>query len=122
MAILVRGLETREGGGFFDCSARVTLDGREREMTFRRSGTHPDLARRKDTFDPFAVALLVPAMLRGEPLVIEGDIDEFLLVSLRGLVQASFRLMLRRGGEWRWRRSRGQLRRPPTGRRGRRRR
>jgi hypothetical protein len=39
------------------------------------------------------VALLVPAMLRGEPLVIEGDIDEFLLVSLRGLVQASFRLM-----------------------------
>jgi hypothetical protein len=93
MAILVRGLETREGGGFFDCSARVTLDGREREMTFRRSGTHSDLGRRKDTFDPFAVALLVPAMLRGEPLVIEGDIDEFLLVSLRGLVQASFRLM-----------------------------
>ena len=63
MAILVRGLETREGGGFFDCSVRVTLDGREREMTFRRYGTHPNLARRKDTFDPFAVALLVPAML-----------------------------------------------------------
>lgn len=93
MAILVRGLETRDVGGFFDCSARVTLDGREREMTFRRYGTHPRLTQRDDTFDPFAVALLVPAMLRGEPLVIEGDVDEFLLGSLRGLVQASLRLM-----------------------------
>ena len=93
MAIVVRNLESREADGCFDCTAAVTLDGRERPLTFRRYGNHPDLTRREDTFDPFAVALLVPAMLRGEPLVIEGAVDEWLLVALRGLVQASFRLM-----------------------------
>lgn len=93
MAIIVRGLETRDERGFFDCVARVTLDGREREMTLRRYGDHPDLTRRADTYDPFAVALLVPAMIRGEPLVIEGEVDEFLLIALRSLVQETLRLM-----------------------------
>ena len=93
MAITVRRLESREAGGFFDCSALVTLDGRERELTFRRYGDHPRLTRRDDTFDPFVVALLVPAMLRGEPLVIEGDVDEMLLGAVRGLVQDTLRLM-----------------------------
>jgi hypothetical protein len=37
--------------------------------------------------------LLVPAMLRGEPMVIEGSIDETLLESLRGPVQHTLRLM-----------------------------
>lgn len=93
MAIVVRTLESRAAHGFFDCTARVTLDGREQPLTFRRYGDHPDLARRTDTFDPFAVALLVPAMLRGEPLVVEGDVDEVLLGSLRGLVQQALRVM-----------------------------
>ncbi|MFM7245140.1 MAG: hypothetical protein ACKO40_13335 [Planctomycetaceae bacterium] len=93
MAIIVRGLETREAGGYFDCVARVAIDGRDREMVLRRYGDHPDLTRRDDTFDPFAVALLVPAMIRGEPLVIEGGVDEFLLVALRSLVQETLRLM-----------------------------
>ncbi|MFM7108517.1 MAG: hypothetical protein ACKOZU_07960 [Planctomycetaceae bacterium] len=93
MAIVVRNLESRAAGGCFDCTAQVTLDGRERPLTLRRHGDHPDLARRIDTLDPFAVALLVPAMLRGEPLVIEGDIDEILLGSLRGVVQHTLRVM-----------------------------
>lgn len=93
MAIVVRHLESREANGFFDCTARVALDGRERPLTFRRHGDHPDLTRRIDTFDPFAVALLVPAMLRGEPLVIEGEVDEILLGSLRGIVQHTLRVM-----------------------------
>lgn len=93
MAIVVRHLESGTDGGEFICTAAVTLDGRERPLTFRRYGNHPDLARRDDTFDAHAVALLVPAMIRGEPLVIEGDIDEMLLVALRGLVQETLRLM-----------------------------
>ena len=93
MAIIVRDLESREAAGRFDCSASVTLDGRERRLTFGRYGDHPDLARRTDTFDPFVIALLVPAMLRGVPLVIEGSVDEVLLESLRGLVQTTVRLM-----------------------------
>lgn len=93
MAIIVRDLASDQGGDGFDCSASVMLDGRERRLVFRRFGNHPDLVRRDDTFDPFAVALLVPAMLRGEPLVIEGSIDELLLGNLRGAVQSMLRLM-----------------------------
>lgn len=96
MAIIVRSLESREAGGFFDCTAQVTLDGRERSLTFRRYGDHPDLGRRIDTFDPFAVALLVPAMIRGEPLVIHGSVDEMLLGSLRTLAPEAIRVMARR--------------------------
>jgi hypothetical protein len=93
VAIVVRDLESGTDGADFVCTASVTLDGRERPLTFRRYGNHPDLARRDDTFDAHAVALLVPAMIRGEPLVIEGDIDEMLLVTLRGLAQETLRLM-----------------------------
>lgn len=93
MAIIVRNLETRDTSAGFDCAARVVLDGREREMTFRRYGNHPDLTRRTDTFDPFAVALLMPAMIRGEPLVIEGEIDDMLLFHLRSMAQETIRLL-----------------------------
>lgn len=93
MGVVVRDLARDEVGGFVDCSASVTIDGRERRIAFRRFGDHPDLARREEVFDPFAVALLVPAMLRGEPLVVEGSIDEILLGNLRGLVQPMLRLM-----------------------------
>lgn len=62
-------------------------------MRMSRYGNHPGLRERKDNFDPFLVALLVPAMMRGEPLVIEGPVDELLLYNLRGLVQDTVRLM-----------------------------
>jgi hypothetical protein len=93
MTIVVRNLQSRLENCSFDCTAAVTLDGVERPLTFSRYGDHPGLSRRIDTFDPFAVALLVPAMLRGERLVIEGSIDEVLLGSLRGPVQHTLRLM-----------------------------
>ena len=81
MAVVVRKLESLVQDGSSDCAALVTLDGRERSLVFRRHGDHPDLARRVDTFDPFAVALLVPAMLRVRVLVhhhvgAHGDDDE----------------------------------------------
>lgn len=93
MTVVVRNLQSRSANGSFDCTASIALDGVERPLTLRRYGDHPDLGRRIDTFDPFAVALLVPAMLRGEPLVIEGAIDEMLLEALRGPVQHTLRLM-----------------------------
>ena len=91
--MIVRNLQSRSTNGSFDCTASVTLDGVERSLTLSRYGDHSELSRRTDTYDPFAVALLVPAMLRGEPLVIEGSIDEMLLESLRGPVQHVLRLM-----------------------------
>lgn len=84
LPIIVRNLQSRSTNGSFDCTASVTLDGVERPLTLSRYGDHPELSRRTDTYDPLAVALLVPAMLRGEPPVIEGSIDEMLLESLRG--------------------------------------
>ncbi len=93
LAIVVRNLQSQATKDSFDCTAAVTLDSREATLTLSRYGDHPELVRRTDSFDPFAVALLVPAMLRGEPLVIEGSIDEILLESLRGLVQHTLRLM-----------------------------
>lgn len=93
MAIVVRQLESGMDGAEFVCSASVALDGRSEPLAFRRYGNHPHLTRRSDTFDAHAVALLVPAMIRGVPLVIEGDVDEMLLESLRGLVQKALRLM-----------------------------
>ncbi|MFM8735573.1 MAG: hypothetical protein ACKOC8_10305 [Pirellulales bacterium] len=93
MAVVIRDLATDADHEGFTSSAAVTIDGRERRLALRRFGNHPDLARREEVFDPFAVALLVPAMLRGGPLIVEGGIDEVLLGNLRGPVQATLRLM-----------------------------
>ncbi|MFM7108306.1 MAG: hypothetical protein ACKOZU_06850 [Planctomycetaceae bacterium] len=93
MAIVVSALETDVPAGGFDVGATVDMDGRRDRVVFRRHGDHPRLADRTDTFDPFAVLLLLPAMLRGEPLVVEGSIDEVLLASLRGPVQDTLRLL-----------------------------
>lgn len=93
MALVVRQLESSTSAGTFAVSAAVRLDGREERLEFRRHGDHPRLADRADTLDPFAVALLLPAMLRGVPLVLEGGVDEILLESLRGPVQDTLRLL-----------------------------
>jgi hypothetical protein len=67
VALVIRQLRADTAGDFFDLTATVRLDGRldgrDREITFRRHGDHPRLCDRTDTFDPFAVALLLPAML-----------------------------------------------------------
>jgi hypothetical protein len=93
MALIIRDLESDVSTDAFDVSAEVVLDGVARRLTFRRFGDHPALRDRTDTLDPFAVALLLPAMIRGEPLVIEGAIDERLLLALKGPVQATLALL-----------------------------
>ena len=93
MAIIIRDLESDLSTDACDVSAEVVLDGVARRLAFRRFGTHPALCERADTFDPFAVALLLPAMIRGEPLVIEGSIDERLLLALEGPVQSTLCLL-----------------------------
>lgn len=93
MAIIVRDLETNVSADACDVSAEVVLDGATRRLVFHRFGNHPALRDRTDTFDPFAVALLLPAMIRGEPLVIDGTIDERLLLALEGPVQATLCLL-----------------------------
>ncbi|MEY3203891.1 MAG: hypothetical protein RLZZ21_222, partial [Planctomycetota bacterium] len=89
MAVVIRNLESDFSADACDVSAEVTLDGVTRRLAFHRFGNHPALRDRADTVDPFAVALLLPAMIRGEPLVIDGAVDERLLLSLKGPVQAT---------------------------------
>jgi hypothetical protein len=93
MAVVVRNLESDRSAAACDLSAEVVLDGLTRRLTFHRFGNHPGLCDRTDTLDPFAVALLLPAMIRGEPLVIEGAIDERLLLTIRGPIQATLALL-----------------------------
>jgi hypothetical protein len=93
LTISVSGLSPESDGDFFDVSANVRCDGRDRRMTFRRYGNHPSLRLRTDTYDPFAAALIMPAMMRGERLEIEGAVDDVLLVSLRGPIQETLRLL-----------------------------
>jgi hypothetical protein len=98
MPIVLSNLSSDSRDGFFDASVTAACDGRERRLTLRRFGNHPKFSQRIDTFDPFATALLLPAMLRGEALQIAGTVDELLLESLRGPVQDTLRLL-----EPRWR-------------------
>ncbi len=93
MALVVRRVAGDLQGRFFDLTADVLIDGVEERLTFRRFGDHPDLMDRQDVADPFAVALLLPAMLRGVPLVLEADIDERLLLALRGPIQDTLRVL-----------------------------
>lgn len=93
MAIVIRSLESSDAADSFDVSAAVHCDGAERRIVFSRFGDHSSLRGRTDTFDAFAVAMILPAMLRVEPLVVEGSIDEMLLDSLRGPVQDTLRLL-----------------------------
>lgn len=72
------------------------MDGVEQRLTFNRFGDHPDLSVRQDVADPFAVVLLLPAMLRGVPLVVEDTIAERLLLARRGPIQDTLRLLERR--------------------------
>jgi hypothetical protein len=96
--INVSHLRQDSGEGFADVTASVHIGGVEQAMTFRRRGNHPRLADGKVEFDPFSVALLIPAMLRGAELVIDGSVDESLLLALRTSVQATLRTL---APEWR---------------------
>lgn len=92
MAIIVRNVRQEDDGEFFDLVADVEFDSRCRPLKMRRFGNHPDLRKAAPSLDPFAVMLLMPAMVRGEELVLEGSVDENLLYSLAGLVQNAFRV------------------------------
>ena len=92
MAIIVRNVRQEDDGEFFDLVADVEFDSRCLPLKMRRFGNHPDLRKAAPSLDPFAVMLLMPAMMRGEELVIEGSVDENLLYNLAGLIQNAFRV------------------------------
>jgi hypothetical protein len=92
MTIVVSNARQEDVGEFFDLVADVKFDSRTRPLKMRRIGNHPGLRNAKPSLDPFAAMLLMPAMIRGEGLVIEGEVDEHLLYNLRGLIQNILRV------------------------------
>ena len=92
MTIVVSNVRQEDDGEYFDLVADVEFESRRRPLRMRRFGNHPDLRKGAPHLDPFAVMLLMPAMIRGEDLVLEGSVDENLLYNLSGLVQNVFRI------------------------------
>ena len=87
MTITVSGLEADAAPNRFTVSANIDCDGASRRLAFISEGNHPYLEKAEPSMDPFALSMLIPAMERGEDLVIEGPVDEILLESLRSSVQ-----------------------------------
>lgn len=92
MTILVSNPRQEDAGESFDLVADVKFDSCTRPLKMRRIGNHPDLRKATPSLDAFAAMLLMPAMIRGEDLVIEGDVDEHLLYNLSGLIQSILRV------------------------------
>lgn len=92
MTIVVSNVRQEDEGEYFDLVADVDFESRRRRLRMRRFGNHPDLRNGSPNLDPFAVMLLMPAMIRGEDLVLEGSVDENLLYNLSGVVQNVFRI------------------------------
>jgi hypothetical protein len=101
MTVTVSRLEADRRNGRYELSADVFCDGRTRKLRFACAGDHPRLDDATPSLDPFLVSMLIPAMERGEDLVIEGDVDEELLASSRGIAQLALAHVDRR-----WRRVR----------------
>lgn len=87
MTVTVSRLEADHRSGRYELSADVSCDGRKQRLRFVCTGDHPHLEDGTPSFDPFLVSMLIPAMERGEDLVIEGEVDEQLLASARGFAQ-----------------------------------
>jgi hypothetical protein len=87
MAVVISNLRQELVNGNFDLAADITVNGDRKTAVISRFGNAKNLYEAKPLFEPFAVMMLAPAMLAGQPLVIEGEIDEVLLFNLRGIVQ-----------------------------------
>lgn len=92
MTIVVSNVRQEDDGRYFDLVADIDFESRRHQLRMRRFGNHPDLRKGAANLDPFAVMLLMPAMIRGEDLVLEGSVDQNLLYNLSGLVQNVFRI------------------------------
>jgi hypothetical protein len=87
MAVVISNLRQDLVDGNFDLVADITFAGRKETAVFSRFGNAPQLLSARPTLDPFAIMMLVPSMLAGERLVIEGEIDAHLLFQMNGIVQ-----------------------------------
>lgn len=87
MAVVISNLRQDSVDGNFDLLADITFNGKKKTAVFTRFGNAPRLFDAQPTLEPFAVMMLAPSMLAGEPLVIEGEIDSHLLFQLNGIIQ-----------------------------------
>jgi len=87
MAVIINNLRQDLTGSHFDLIADVTFAGIKRTVVINRFGNAKKFYDAFPSFDSFAVMMLAPAMLAGESLVVEGEMDETLLFHMQGIVQ-----------------------------------
>lgn len=95
MTIVISNLRNEQNGAGFDTSVDVAQDGDHRTLTISRTGNHPRLGEWQPRYDPFLVALILPAMMRRRPVVVEGPVSATLLQSAQTSIQATLRTLNR---------------------------
>ena len=96
MTIVVSNIRQEQRGAGFAATVDVTHGGSSETLTIHRVGNHPRLGEWQPRFDPFLVALLLPAMMRGQSLVVEGPVGATLLQSAQTSIQATLRTLNRK--------------------------
>ncbi len=97
MTIVISDLRRDSVSGGIETSVAVKIDGAQRRLTVRHEGNHPDLGLGTPTYDPFLLFLLIPAMARNMPIVVEGDIEAMRLAAMRTGLQS---LLQSASDEW----------------------
>ncbi len=93
MTIVISNVRQQEIGRDFVVIADVTTNGEKKSLSFKRSGNHPQLGDWEPRLDPFLVTILMPAMVSGQDIIVEGDIDQSILMAANSTIQQTLRLL-----------------------------
>ncbi len=98
MTIVISDLARHVSRGATETSVCVAIGGDRRRLSIRHAGDVEPIAGTTPAFDPFTVLLLIPAMARRMPLIVEGSIDARRLDAMRRGIQT---LLSRANPDWR---------------------
>lgn len=97
MTIVISDLTRKVSAGSVETSVVVAIEGERQRLSIRHAGDVAGIADTHPVFDAFAVLLLIPAMARRMPLIVEGSIDARRLDAMRRAIQT---LLSRANSEW----------------------
>ncbi len=97
MTIVISDLTRHTAVGSVETSVVVAMDGERQRLSIRHAGDVAGILDTPPAFDAFAVLLLIPAMARRMPLIVEGTIDARRLDAMRRGIQT---LLSRANHDW----------------------
>lgn len=97
MTIVISDLTRKVSAGSVETSVVVAIEGERQRLSIRHAGDVAGIADVPPVFDAFAVLLLIPAMARRMPLIVEGSIDARRLDAMRRAIQT---LLSRANSDW----------------------